>query len=504
MEEAVSRRVLRLLSKALRSSSREVAGAVVAGAVSATGAETGATTTGAGVGAVVAAEAEGEALRATTFLVSAATGAGAGAATGSGATALVAFFAVLAGAVELIILVVGVFCILTLRTTLFCVGLAVNFLENVRSNSASFHETTFFFEKIVFYDRIVLFMRNICTKFFFLVYSIFSGKDSVEKGMEGDADLSVRICANIKSKRHPDRQCEQAASHGDFCFRHWKRPHRYVPLQESMPKRLTRQSVKEASRILKWWKQVYPLHSFHTQGPAFNDTSLAHNETEVYSMDSVKDIPKLYFFSYSDANKNIWAFDIRSLSHLMASGRPLNNPYTRDLIDEKTTQKIRDRITWLRNKKYPLLYLENKTLTPEQHWNQRVLDTFMKMESLGYLSASSWFEQLSLREQKYFYKQLFELWTFRLGLNAQEKEAIVPRHTRHDGKLFKQSPEMLCSRNHDLPWWKKTNLNTMNTLLTRSEDKTKQSLGALYILMALVQVSDDAAEAYPWILETVQ
>lgn len=318
--------------------------------------------------------------------------------------------------------------------------------------------------------------------------------------MEGSG---VRICANIKSKRHPDKQCEQTATQGDFCFRHWKRPHRYVPLQESLPKRLTRHSVREAVRIALWWKHILPFRKFHKQGPAINDRSLSHNETEVYSMDSVKDIPSLYFFSFSDEKKHIWAFDIRSLSHLMAAGRPLNNPYTRESLDEVTTQKIRDRITWLRTRKYPLLYIHGEGLTPEQHWNQRVLDVFMKMESLGYLSASSWFEQLSLRENRFFYKELFELWTFRLGLTAQEKEGIVPRHSKNDGKLFKQTPEMLFTRNHDIQWWKKTNLNTMNTLLSRSGDKTKQALGALYILMALVQVSDEAAEAYPWILETV-
>jgi len=346
-------------------------------------------------------------------------------------------------------------------------------------------------------------MRNLCNKLLFFVLSIFSGQDSVERDMESTEGSSVRICGNIKSKRHPDKQCEQAASHGDFCFRHWKRPHRYVPLQESQPKRLTRQTIREAVRIALWWKQIFPLHKFNKQGPAINNRSVAENETEVYSMDSVNEIPSLYFFSFADANKHIWAFDIRSLSHLMAAGRPLNNPYTRESIDELTTQKIRDRVSWLRTRKYPLLYIQGESLTPEQHWNQRVLDVFMKMESLGYLSASSWFEQLSLRENRFFYKFLFELWTFRLGLTAQEKEGIVPRHSKSDTKLFKQTPEMLFTRNHDLHWWKKTNLNAMNTLLTRSTDKTKQALGALYILMALVQVSDEAAEAYPWISETV-
>ncbi len=344
-------------------------------------------------------------------------------------------------------------------------------------------------------------MRDLCNKLTFLVLSIFSGKESIERVMESTEGESVRICANIKSRRHPDKQCEQAASHGDFCFRHWKRPHRYVPLLESQPKRLTRQSVRDVNKLCLWWKKVAPLRKFLCQGPAANDASLAHNDSEVYSMEPVKQIPGLYFFSYADNHKNIWAFDIRSLSHLMASGRPLTNPYTREPLSEPVTEKLRSRITWLRNRKYPLLYVQGEVLTPEQHWNQKVLDLFMKMESLGYLSASSWFEQLNLKENKFFYKALYDLWTFRLGLTSHEKESIVPRSSRMEGKLFKHPPEFLMGKNHDIRWWQKVNLNTMNSLLTRSPDKSKQALGALYILMALVQVSDDAAEAYPWILE---
>jgi hypothetical protein len=480
-----------------------VVGPAATTAVSATGADTGATTTAATTGAA-AAEAEEEALRATTFLVSATTGAGAGAATVSGTAAvLVTFLEGLGAAAVFIVLVVGVFWEDILRTTLFCIGQVVNFLKTMRSNSGKITAITFFFEKITYHDRTTICMRNLCNKFIFFALSIFSGQDSIETPMEGADSSGVRICANTKSKRHPDKQCEQSASHGDFCFRHWKRPHRYVPLLESQPKRLTRQTTREALRLASWWKQVIPLRKFRTQGPAIHDRSLSNNDTEVYSMDSVKDISSLYFFSFSDSNKHIWSFDIRSLSHLMAVGRPLNNPYTRETLNQETTQKIRDRINWLRTRKYPLLYIQGEGLTPEQHWNQRVLDVFMKMESLGYLSGSSWFEQLSLRDNKFFYRALFELWTYRLGLSPQEKEGIVPRHSKSDGKLFKQTPEMLLTRNHDLHWWKKTNLNTMNTLLTRSTDKTKQALGALYILMGLVQVSDDAADAYPWILETI-
>jgi len=40
----------------------------------------------------------------------------------------------------------------------------------------------------------------------------------------------------------------------------------------------------------------------------------------------------------------------------------------------------------------------------------------------------------------------------------------------------------------------------MNAFLTRGQDRTNQTSGALYILTALVYVIPKAAEAYPWLV----
>ena len=47
------------------------------------------------------------------------------------------------------------------------------------------------------------------------------------------------------------------------------------------------------------------------------------------------------------------------------------------------------------------------------------------------------------------------------------------------------------------------NLRLIETLISSSHDKESQRLGAMYCLMALVSVCDDAAEAFPWILESL-
>ncbi len=221
-------------------------------------------------------------------------------------------------------------------------------------------------------------------------------------------------------------------------------------------------------------------------------------------MEPVEKIPKLFFFSYADAKKIIWAFDIRSLSHIMAQGKQPENPYTRDAFPAASLQKLRERISYLRKRKYPVMYLQGESLSQEQEWNQRVLDIFMRLESLGYLAACSWFNGLTINQHKRLYKIMFELWNFRLGLSPAEKEIIVPGHLKAATKLFRWFPETLDTMNHNDRWWQKQSLSLIQSFIERSTDKTKNSLGALYVTMGLVHVSEDAAEAYPWIAETLE
>ena len=52
-------------------------------------------------------------------------------------------------------------------------------------------------------------------------------------------------------------------------------------------------------------------------------------------------------------------------------------------------------------------------------------------------------------------------------------------------------------------WWEKQNLSLITSFVTRAQDKENKKLGAMYVLMALVQVSPNAARALPWIVENL-
>jgi len=316
--------------------------------------------------------------------------------------------------------------------------------------------------------------------------------------------LEYRRCANIRSRAHSHVQCSSPATYGDFCGRHHKKPIRFFDRRGNAQRNIyTRSHTLAVTKLQTWWRLTGKLNQRKFQGPAIYCRDLAHNTTEVYSLDSIETIPQVFFFSFQDGHKLIWAFDIRSLLQLVSQGQGLQNPYTRDPMPQKAIQQFRTRVDWLRKRKYALLYGLEETITPEQEWNQRVLDTFMKIEALGYLLSTSWFQDLTLDGLQKFYRALYQLWYWRLGLSTQEKDEICPGHLQSTTRLFKHDPDEMIRIHKDAKWWKRNLLGILHSLVTRGTSKSLRGLGALYIVMGLVQVSEQAAEAYPWILESL-
>lgn len=331
---------------------------------------------------------------------------------------------------------------------------------------------------------------DFCTKLFKFLFPAPSRPPTIER-MATDAE-SFRHCLNVKSRRKTDVQCPLSATHGEFCSRHYKNPHRFTkPAQQRV---YTRSEHTAARKLQMFWRNRYAYIRFIQQGPAANAYSLATNDTELYTLDSITTITPLYFFSFADEKKNIWAFDIRSFAHLMAGGRSPSNPYTRENMSIATHQRLRTRLAWLRKRRYSTMHIQTDQLTAEQFWNQKVLDVFMKIEAFGYLVNCDWFHGLSQLGQRNLYSTLFHLWYLKLGLTPQQKQMIVPGH---QNALFKFAPTENAHR--DIKWWTKINLTLIDAFVSRAEDIENRKLGATYVLMGLVEASDDAAEAFPWL-----
>ena len=314
-----------------------------------------------------------------------------------------------------------------------------------------------------------------------------------------------RICASIKSRKMPDVQCQLKAKHGEFCSRHWKHPTRFIKPRVNDSICYKRSNHTAAKKIQAAWRRAAPFIRLVHQGPAATYRTLSMNTTELYSLESVTTIPMVYYFSFVDSRHNLWCFDIRSLGQILSVGTLRENPYTREPLTERVIKRIMARITWLRKRRWLVFYPTGADLTSEQMWKQKILDLFMKIESFGYYVSCEWFHSMTIQDHQTFYVTLYNLWNFRLGLTAQDRNTIVPGHTMKAGnnKLFRYLPGQLKEyENKPIHWWEKVNLYLIESFLTRAAEKESQKLGAMYCVMGFVEVNEDAAAVFPWFVET--
>jgi len=313
--------------------------------------------------------------------------------------------------------------------------------------------------------------------------------------------MPLSQCTSIKSKKYSHLRCPNQSKDGTFCAKHMKTKIAWVNTSQtptSPP--FTRKQKAAADKIFRFWIFHCRRVARAARGPALFVRALSNNSTDIYTLDTVQSIPFTYHFSYIDDGKKIWTFDLRFLMHLLQYGN-LKNPYTQDPFPEKVLQRLHARSERLLSRKLPIVYLDDAALTPEQMWNQKVMDVFLKLTSLGYGVNMIWYETMSIMQHQYFYRKLYFLWNFDLRLSKEQKDVIVPGHMSGRTVLFKWTPQQLIGEFHDIRWWRKNNLALMNSFLSRGQDRATQGCGALYILTSLANVSPMAGEAFPWLVQ---
>lgn len=310
---------------------------------------------------------------------------------------------------------------------------------------------------------------------------------------------SVRYCVNIKSKKHPDVRCPNRATQGEYCGLHNKHPTRFIPKTPTLPPQKATQY--SAQVIQRAWRKYCPLLRYKHQGPAANDPSFSTCDSDIYTFDPIANVPMVYRWSYADSHKNIWLFDIRSL-WMMYEKEDTNeflNPYTRELIPTAAQESFRRRCSALRTHKYILVHSDTHELTPDQLWQQRILDVILRLDHLGYHTCVSWFEGLSLQKLSDFYSIMHQIWyTPHLTPSSIRKE-IVPNLETREKSIF-QKPALSYRSHTEKRWWQKLLLDTIETLITSSPKKDVQTQGAILVIRAYAFVSLEVRRSYHWLL----
>jgi len=228
------------------------------------------------------------------------------------------------------------------------------------------------------------------------------------------------------------------------------------------------------------------------RGPGFKDHKICNNDTDFYSYDLIDDINEKYFYSYKDTSDFVWFFDIRSLNKLIEMKQP--NPYTMKDIPSHVLEEV-DKLNEKLNldKSDELIDTKNIKKTRKQIIKQKTIDLFADIDGTGYYCQPEWYLNLPRNYLKRLYKNMEDLWNYRLQLTNEIKSDICPPN----GLNFttRVSDVMRYNSKEDL---QELILNDIIKFTNATSEENKK-LGYMYFIVGLGSVSRDCSETHQWL-----
>jgi hypothetical protein len=266
-----------------------------------------------------------------------------------------------------------------------------------------------------------------------------------------------------------------------------------------------------AFTIQKAWRRYLFRQYNKLRGPARYNRALCVNDTDFFTMDELKDISYSQFFSFKDIDNTIYGFDIMSIYNLFDKGYvKATNPYNRNDFP-RLVKKNMMKIIWLSHLfKDPLhLNMANSNDDPNNNdivmlppiltLETRIINLFHDIDLLGNYTNSSWFLELSQPQLVRFILELNDIWSYRAGLTEELKNNICPNNHRD---LFRML-YVVDIRVASVAILREISLNTAERLVNDGVSREYRCLGANYVLCALTMVNSGAAEALPWLYQSV-
>ena len=271
----------------------------------------------------------------------------------------------------------------------------------------------------------------------------------------------------------------------------------FIILQQVFHK-LEKYDAKDIQKITKV-QEAYQLRKKkiinHLRGDGFLDKSKTNNDTDFFTYEKNDEINDKYYFSYTDEKKFIWFFDLRSFNKLLEFNQP--NPYTMypfpaNVVDRSKllTMKLKLGIS------DELVDLKKLQVSRKQMIKQKCTDLFCEIDNSGYYCQPIWFLNLNIHLLKKLYRNLEDLWNWRLQLTNEIKSRIAPPN----GLVFTTRVMDVCRANKE---------DILNIILNdvmkfqNAESFEDRKLGFMYFIIGLGTVSIECRETHSWLLHVI-
>ena len=310
--------------------------------------------------------------------------------------------------------------------------------------------------------------------------------------------VSSNRCIAFKNKLHLE-QCHNKIKQGCYCGIHLRAKNVVNFTTDRTKNKIN--SMKPIKKIckndtniiyLEHIDKIIYIQSLIRRANILNRLKCKNTE-DFYTLESVLTMSSEYYYSLSDDN-NKYGFDIRSLNKWFENNQ--TNPYTTNELSFNVIKNVKDYYEKVRNKLHDF---KKDVLSTEQEFNNYVVNIFQNMNLLGNYTYHEWFTQLSHIELINLYVSCEDIWNYRAQLTAQKKSEIVK-----DGTAFKIPIQLIKS----LPSNKKRYLellllNDFDKITKEGISEDDRKLGVHLILTGLVEVSPEAAQALPHLIQII-
>ena len=254
-------------------------------------------------------------------------------------------------------------------------------------------------------------------------------------------------------------------------------------------------------KIQKTWRNYIRKIFNNLHGPALIQRDLCVNVTDFLSLEKCRDIEYNSFFSYLDDDGKIWGFDLISIYNLfIKKNLKVMNPYTTREFSDDIFKNIKKIIKYNKifNISLELNLNQSDILINKQILEMRVLSLFQDMDALDNYTQIEWLLALNKRQLLKFISELYDIWAYRANLSQNSKREICPPL----GAPFRNinfNTLSTFTQTHIL----KIILPSLEELVKNGINRDARILGTYYILSALTLVNNSAAEAMPWLYQSV-
>lgn len=218
------------------------------------------------------------------------------------------------------------------------------------------------------------------------------------------------------------------------------------------------------------------------------------NDTDILTFISKYEIPEKYFYIfYDNVTKKKYGYDIRTLMEIINSEYQ-SCPYTFRNFTDYEKNMINNHVAKLINAGIDLK-IEKKVLSFEEETEMKIKDVFYQINMLDNYTNHIWFKDLSLFKLMELYIKMEDIWNYRSSMSMESKQKIVG-----NGVVFNIPPGIIK--------YQKSKLKLQNVILdeflrmiNEGINRDEKKLGAILILTGLVEVSPDAADALPHLIQ---